>query len=41
MRFGEYLLNKGKIEESELEDGIEFQKEEHITLGYWLYARMP
>ena len=33
MRFGEYLLNKGKIEESELEDSLKFQKEKHIILG--------
>ncbi|MEK6767297.1 MAG: hypothetical protein AABY49_13880 [Planctomycetota bacterium] len=33
MRFGEYLIKKGKVEESELEDALKFQREEHITLG--------
>ncbi len=33
MRFGEYLIKRGKIDESELEDALKFQKEKHITLG--------
>ncbi|MBS1257727.1 MAG: hypothetical protein MAG551_00772 [Candidatus Scalindua arabica] len=33
MRFGEYLIKKGKIEESELEAALKFQNEKHITLG--------
>ncbi len=33
MKFGEYLLKKGKIEESELEDALKLQNEKHITLG--------
>jgi hypothetical protein len=33
MRFGEYLIKKGRIEESELENALKLQKEKHITLG--------
>tara|TARA_Y100000031_G_scaffold23979_1_gene25611 strand:+ start:405 stop:602 length:198 start_codon:yes stop_codon:yes gene_type:complete len=33
VRFGEYLIKKGKIEESELEAALKFQEEEHVTLG--------
>ncbi len=33
MKFGEYLVKKGKIEESELEAALKSQEEEHITLG--------
>ncbi len=33
MKFGEHLVKKGKIEESELEAALKFQEEEHITLG--------
>ena len=33
MKFGEYLLNKGKVEESVLEAALKFKKEKHITLG--------
>ena len=32
MKFGEYLLKKGKIEESELEDALQFQEEKKITM---------
>ncbi len=34
MMFGEYLLSKGKIEESELKDALKFQKETQIILGH-------
>ncbi len=33
MRFGEYLLKKGKIKNSELEKALKFQTENFIILG--------
>ncbi len=33
MRFGEYLIKKNVIDESELEDALKFQEENHITHG--------
>ncbi len=33
MKFGEYLLGKGKIRESELEDAIKVQQKQHVILG--------
>ena len=34
MKFGAYLLKeKGKIDESELEDALKFQQEHHFNLG--------
>lgn len=33
MKFGEYLIKKGRIEESTLEAAIKFQKEKHIPFG--------
>lgn len=33
MKFGEYLIEKGKIDEYELEEALKFQQENHINLG--------
>ena len=33
MKFGEYLLKKGKIKKSELENALKFQTEHSIILG--------
>ncbi|MHC4139407.1 MAG: hypothetical protein ACYSR1_06085 [Planctomycetota bacterium] len=33
MRFGEYLIKKGRIEESELENALKLQKENRDLLG--------
>ncbi len=33
MKFGQYLIEKGKIDEYELEEALKFQQEHHINLG--------
>ena len=33
MRFGEYLILKGMIEESELEEALKVQQEDHVIMG--------
>jgi hypothetical protein len=33
MKFGEYLLKKGKIKKSELENALKFQTEDLVVLG--------
>ena len=33
MKFGEYLIKKGRIEESELENALKLQKENRDLLG--------
>ncbi len=33
MKFGEYLLKKGKIKKSDLETALKFQTENSIILG--------